>query len=97
MSRVESALSDESNGIATGLTQLFTTADQLTADPANRTLRSQFLQAADDIASGFRAAEGQLSDLADGISGAPPSRVAAFTSTLETGRAWRRQSVCTYV
>src|SRR3546814_1791952 len=83
MSRVESALSDESNGIATGLTQLFTTADQLTADPANRTLRSQFLQAADDVASGFRAAAGQLSDMADGISGAATSEVAAFNRSEE--------------
>lgn len=83
MSRVESTLSDESNGIATGLTQLFTTADQLTADPANRTLRSQFLQAADDVASGFRTAAGQLSDMADGISGAATSEVAAFNSNLD--------------
>ena len=39
MDRVEGALSDETNGIASGLTSLYTTADQLTADPANRTLR----------------------------------------------------------
>src|SRR3546814_7677484 len=51
MGRVEGALSDDANGIATGLTGLMTTADLLTADPANRTLRSQFLQAADDVAS----------------------------------------------
>src|SRR3546814_4068489 len=67
MGRVEGALSDETNGIASGLTGLFTTADLLTADPANRTLRSQFLQAADDVASGFRTAAGQLSDMADGV------------------------------
>ncbi|HZG33946.1 MAG TPA: flagellar basal body protein, partial [Sphingopyxis sp.] len=33
MTRVEGALSDDSNGISTNLTKLFTTADQLTADP----------------------------------------------------------------
>src|SRR3546814_18337083 len=83
MSRVESALSDESNGIATGLTGLFTTADLLTADPANRTLRSQFLQAADDVASGFRTAAGQLSDMADGVAGAALAETQSFNANLD--------------
>jgi flagellar hook-associated protein FlgK len=83
MDRVESALSDDTNGIASGLTSLFTTADQLTADPANRTLRSQFLQAADDIASGFRTAAGQLSNMADGIAGAAASEVETFNANLD--------------
>lgn len=83
MDRVEAALSDDTNGIATGLTQLFTTADQLTADPANRTLRSQFLQAADDVASGFRTAAGQLSGMADGIANAASSEVDAFNANLD--------------
>src|SRR3546814_1870402 len=82
MGRVEGALSDDANGIATGLTGLMTTADLLTADPANRTLRSQFLQAADDVASGFRTAAGQLSDMADGIAGAASSEVASFNANL---------------
>src|SRR3546814_17944053 len=54
LGKVEGALSDETNGIKTGLTNLYTTADQLTSDPSNRTLRAQFLQSVDDIASGFR-------------------------------------------
>lgn len=82
MDRVEGALSDETNGIASGLTSLFTTADQLTADPANRTLRSQFLQSADDVASGFRTAAGQLSGMADGIAGAAASEVDSFNTNL---------------
>src|SRR3546814_9810984 len=82
MGRVEGALSDDANGIATGLTGLMTTADLLTADPANRTLRSQFLQAADDVASGFRTAAGQLSDMDDGIAGAASSEVASFNANL---------------
>jgi flagellar hook-associated protein 1 FlgK len=83
MDRVEGALSDETNGIASGLTSLYTTADQLTADPANRTLRSQFLQAADDVASGFRTAAGQLSDMADGISGAAAGAADQFNADLK--------------
>ncbi|MBB5704908.1 flagellar hook-associated protein FlgK [Sphingopyxis panaciterrulae] len=83
MGRVEGALSDETNGIASGLTGLFTTADLLTADPANRTLRSQFLQAADDIASGFRTAAGQLSDMADGVAGAASSETQSFNANLD--------------
>src|SRR3546814_7484553 len=82
MGRVEGALSDDANGIATGLTGLMTTPDLLTADPANRTLRSQFLQAADDVASGFRTASGQLIDMADGIAGAASSEVARVNHNL---------------
>jgi flagellar hook-associated protein 1 FlgK len=82
MDRVEGALSDDSNGIASGLTGLLTTADLLTADPANRTLRSQFLQAVDEVASGFRTAAGQLSNMADGIAGAATSEVVQFNSNL---------------
>ncbi|ABF54621.1 flagellar hook-associated protein FlgK [Sphingopyxis alaskensis] len=83
LGKVEGALSDETNGIKTGLTRLFTTADQLTADPANRTLRAQFLQSVDDIASGFRTAADQLAGMSDGISGAATSAVGAFNANLE--------------
>ena len=82
LSKTEDALSDETNGIRTGLTQLYTTADQLTSDPANRTLRSQFLQSADDIASGFRTAAGQLDKMGEGIEGAAASEVEQFNADL---------------
>lgn len=82
MGRVEAALGDDANGIASGLTGLFTTADLLTADPANRTLRSQFLQAVDDVASGFRTAAGQMAGMADGIAGAATSAVDQFNTDL---------------
>lgn len=83
MNRVEGALSDETNGIGTGLTKLYTTADLLTADPTNPTLRAQFLQAVDDVASGFRTAAGQLSDLSNGIVGAADAEVAQFNTNLD--------------
>ncbi|MBL0914065.1 MAG: flagellar hook-associated protein FlgK, partial [Sphingopyxis sp.] len=68
MNRVESALSDDTNGVKTALTKLYTTADQLTADPSNPTLRAQFLQAASDIAAGFQTAANRLNSLSEGVS-----------------------------
>lgn len=82
LDKVEGALGDDANGIKTGLTKLFTAADQLTADPSNQTLRSQFLQAADDIASGFRTVAGQLGKMADGVEGAASSSVDQFNANL---------------
>lgn len=82
LDKVEGALSDETNGIKTGLTKLYTTADQLTSDPTNRTLRAQFLQSADDIASGFRTAADQLDRMGEGIEGAAASEVDQFNANL---------------
>ena len=82
MNRVEGALSDDTNGVKTGLNKLYTTADLLTSDPTNTTLRSQFLQSVDDVASGFRTAAGQLSGLSDGIAGAATAEVDTFNSNL---------------
>ncbi len=82
LDKVEGALSDDTNGIKTGLTRLFTTADQLTSDPANPTLRSQFLQSVDDVASGFRTAAGQLDRMADGIAGTANSEIDQFNTNL---------------
>ncbi|HEV2600227.1 flagellar hook-associated protein FlgK [Sphingopyxis sp.] len=83
LGKVEDALSDETNGIKTGLTKLYTTADQLTSDPANKTLRAQFLQSVDDIALGFRTASGQLDKMGEGISGAATSAVDQLNSNLD--------------
>ncbi|MBO9695695.1 MAG: flagellar hook-associated protein FlgK [Sphingopyxis sp.] len=83
LDKVEGALSDETNGIKTALTKLYTTADQLTSDPSNRTLRSQFLQSVDDIASGFRTAANQLDKMGEGIEGAAASAVDQFNADLD--------------
>ena len=82
LDKVEAALSDETNGIKTGLTNLYTTADQLTSDPSNRTLRAQFLQSVDDIASGFRTAANELDKMGEGIEGAAASEVDTFNANL---------------
>ncbi|MDZ3831850.1 MAG: flagellar hook-associated protein FlgK [Sphingopyxis sp.] len=82
LERVEGALSDKSNGISTALTKLFTTADQLSADPSNQALRAQFLQSVDDVASGFRTAAKQLEGMADGVAGAADAAVDQFNTNL---------------
>ena len=83
LDKVEGALSDDTNGIKTGLTKLLTTADQLTADPSNKTLRSQFLQAVDDVAAGFRTAADQLDKMRDGVEGAATSTVDQLNANLD--------------
>ncbi|WP_428684799.1 flagellar hook-associated protein FlgK [Sphingopyxis sp.] len=83
MNRVEGALSDDTNGLKTALTKLYTTADQLTADPSNPTLRAQFLQAASDIAAGFQTAASRLSSLSEGVSGAATAEVTQFNTNLD--------------
>lgn len=67
MLRVESALSNDNNSIATGLTNVFTSADLLAADPGNPTLRGQFLTGIEEVANGFRVASGQLTRLNESV------------------------------
>src|SRR3546814_3946969 len=82
LGRVEGALSDDTNGIKTGLTNLYTTADQLTSDTSNRTLRAQFLQSVDDIASGFRTAANEIEKMGEGIEGEAASEVDTFNANM---------------
>lgn len=82
--QVENALADSNSGISAGLNTLFDTADLLTADPANTTLRRQFLQAADDSATGFRAAGNQLMDLSGAIAASVSDEVGAFNTNLQS-------------
>ncbi|MBL8652183.1 MAG: flagellar hook-associated protein FlgK [Sphingopyxis sp.] len=83
MNRAENALSDDSNGISTNLTKLFTTADKLTADPNNRTLRAEFLQTAKDIATGFQGTAKELASMSEGISGAAGTAVGELNTNLD--------------
>lgn len=82
MDRVEAALSDDHNGIATGLTNIFTSADLLSADPANPTLRGQFLNAVEDVANGFRVAAGQLDRLSSGVEAAAQAETQQLNTDL---------------
>jgi flagellar hook-associated protein 1 len=81
---VEAILADNQNGIATGLTRLFTTADQLTVDPGSTALRSQFLGAADQVATGFRQVAGRLSNLATTNATAATQAVGNVNQALST-------------
>ncbi len=63
----ERALDDGPGGIGQSLTRIFTAADQLAADPANATLRAQYLQAVDDSAAAFRRTAAALGSAANGV------------------------------
>lgn len=73
---VGTMLADSQNGIASGLTAIFTTADALTADPGSQTLRARFIDAADGVGRGFR----QLADRLTGLAAAT-STAASDTAT----------------
>ncbi len=82
LDKVEGALSDETNGIKTGLTRLYTTADQLTSDP--RTARCARSSCNRSMISrrGFRTAAGQLDKMGEGVEGAATSAVDQLNANL---------------
>ena len=82
VSVAETALNDEADGVAASLTSIFTTADQLTSDPASTTLRSQFLQAVDSSAAAFRRTAGSLTAAASGVVGEAQGAVQALNTDL---------------
>ncbi|RDV02663.1 flagellar hook-associated protein FlgK [Sphingorhabdus pulchriflava] len=78
----ERALDDGIGGIGQSLTRIFTTADQLAADPANTTLRAQFLQSVDDSAAAFRRTASALSSAANGVAQSASGSVDALNTDL---------------
>jgi flagellar hook-associated protein 1 FlgK len=83
MNRVESTLSNDNNNIATSLTKVYTSADLLTADANNPTLRAQFLQAIEEVATGFRTTATQLTDIAQGVTDTATAEVNLFNGELQ--------------
>lgn len=67
MTNLETALNDGDSGIGTRLTQVFTKADELSADPNGDFPRRAFLNAIDETASAFRQTASDLARLADNI------------------------------
>ena len=63
----ERALDDGAAGIGQSMTRIFTTGDQLAADPDNPTLRMQFLQSVEDTANAFRRTAESLNAAAGGV------------------------------
>lgn len=82
MEATERALDDGPGGIGQSMTRIFTTADQLAADPANAVLRAQFLQAVDDSAAAFRRTAGALENAAGGVAQAAGAAVDALNTDL---------------
>lgn len=82
MDRVETALHNDSNNIATSLTKVYTSADLLTADANNPTLRAQFLQAVDEVAAGFRSTATRLQDIAQGVTDSATAEANQFNTDL---------------
>lgn len=80
----ERALDDGIGGIGESMTRIFTTADQLAADPANPTLRAQFLQSLDDSAAAFRRTAGALDSAASGVAQSAAGAVDALNTDLAT-------------
>lgn len=67
ISAAERALDDGTDGIGSSVTAIFTSADQLGANPGDDTLRRQFLLAIDQSAAAFRRTATSLSSAATGI------------------------------
>lgn len=67
MSATERALDDNADGIGDSVTTIFTTADQLSADPNSDILRRQFLLAVDGSAAAFRRTATSLSSAVAGV------------------------------
>lgn len=67
MQAAERALDDGDAGVGQSMTELFGVADRLSSDPSSTTLRSNFLQAADNIASAFRRSASQLESVSSGL------------------------------
>lgn len=78
----ELALDDGAGGIGQSMTQIFTSADQLAADPANSTLRTQFLQSVDDSAAAFRRTATALDYAAGGVAQTASGAVDALNTDL---------------
>lgn len=79
---VERAFDNGSSGIGESVTRIFTSADRLTSEPANTTLRSQFLQAVDDSAAAFRTTANGLASAAKGTSQSAALTVDALNTDL---------------
>lgn len=67
ISATESALGHGSNDIGATVTAIFATADQLSANPNDATLRHQFLNNVDESASAFRRTANALGSAANGV------------------------------
>lgn len=64
---IETALGDDSTGVGTRLTAIFTSASRLAADPTNANLRQTMLGAIGDAATALRQTASDLAQVAGGV------------------------------
>lgn len=84
LSTMESALNDGESGVGARLTTIFTTADQLGADPNGDFPRRAFLNAVDQTAAAFRQTADDLARLSDNIESQAVAKVDLINSNLQT-------------
>lgn len=82
ISATESALDGGADGIAENVTAIFTSADQLSANPNDVALRQQFLLSVDQAAGAFRRTANSLASAADGVTQAAAGAVTQLNTDL---------------
>lgn len=82
LTSVENALDDGVAGIGSSLTQFFSSASRLAADPSSPIGRSEVLTALDSIAAGFRNTAGSLQRIANSLGGAVDADVEAVNGAI---------------
>lgn len=78
----EAGLAQGGNDVGVALTGLFNSADQLSADPTNTTLRTQFLNAADGTATALRRTAATLDSAVAGVGAAATGAVTQLNTDL---------------
>lgn len=78
----ESGLAQGGNDVGVALTGLFNSADQLSADPTDTTLRTQFLNAVDGTATALRRTAASLSSAGAGAAGTATGVVTQLNTDL---------------
>jgi flagellar hook-associated protein 1 FlgK len=78
----ETSLAQGGNDVGAALTGLFNSADLLSADPLNTTLRTQFLSSADSIATALRRTAGSLDAAVAGVGAAAAGAVTQLNTDL---------------
>lgn len=82
LTAAESGLSQGGNSVGAALTSLFNSADQLSADPTNVTLRSSFLSSVDGTAAAFRRTATALDSAVAGVGSAAVGAVTQLNADL---------------
>ena len=78
----ETGLAQGGNDVGVALTGLFNSADLISADPSNTTLRTQFLNAVDITATALRRTAGSLDAAVAGVGAAATGAVAQLNTDL---------------